>query len=107
MASAYTQELFGLDGKTVVITGGGGTLGSAMGAALARAGANVILWDVRPEALAEKQERLAEACGEAARPRTCEVNLMEDASVAEALSTSVGTRATFFSAMNRRVESAT
>lgn len=90
MGSGYTQELFGLGGKTVVITGGGGTLGSAMGAALARAEANVILWDVRPEALAEKQKKLADACGDAGRIGTCEVNLMEDASVDEALSTSVG-----------------
>jgi len=90
MVSAYTKEMFGLGAKTAVITGGGGTLGSAMGGALARAGANVILWDVRAEALAEKQEKLVEACGDAARIGTCEVNLMDDASVAEALSKSVG-----------------
>lgn len=90
MTEAYTEEMFGMGGRTVVITGGGGTLGSAMGAAMARAGANVILWDVRAEGLAQKQEKLVETCGDAERIGTCEVNLMDEASVAKALSRSVG-----------------
>jgi len=90
MPEKYLNGLFGLHGETVVITGGGGTLGSAMGAGLARAGANVILWDLRPEALEEKQKRLADACGDPGRIRSCEVNLMDAASVEKALSTSVG-----------------
>ena len=39
------QELFNLSGKTAVITGGAGFLGQQHAAALAEAGANVMLWD--------------------------------------------------------------
>jgi len=37
---SYLEDMFSLAGKTVVITGGGGTLGSAMGAGMAKVGAN-------------------------------------------------------------------
>lgn len=43
------SNIFDLTGKTVLITGGGGTLGSAMGRAMARVGANVILLGRRRE----------------------------------------------------------
>lgn len=42
-AETYLTELFGLDGKTAVVIGGTGVLGSAMALALARAGAAVLL----------------------------------------------------------------
>ncbi len=42
-AETYLTELFGLDGKTAVVIGGTGVLGSAMALALARAGAFTIL----------------------------------------------------------------
>ena len=89
MSEQYVGAMFDLTGKTAVVTGGGGTLGRALGAGLARAGANVILWDVRQEALAAKQKVLAEACGKPERIRTCEVDLMDDASVAKALAKSM------------------
>jgi NAD(P)-dependent dehydrogenase (short-subunit alcohol dehydrogenase family) len=45
--------MFSLEGRTAVVTGGGGVLCSQMGEALAQAGANVILWDIRLDALDE------------------------------------------------------
>jgi NAD(P)-dependent dehydrogenase (short-subunit alcohol dehydrogenase family) len=42
----YVEELFGLQGKTAVIIGGGGVLGSKMGEGLARAGANIAVLDL-------------------------------------------------------------
>ena len=38
-------------GKVAVITGGGGTFGQAMATCFARAGARLVLADLRPEAL--------------------------------------------------------
>lgn len=51
---------FDLTGKTAIITGGGGLLGRAHTGALAAAGANVVVADIRRD--------LAEAAAEAARP---------------------------------------
>lgn len=49
MANGYLEELFGLKGKTAVVTGGGGVLGGKMALALARAGANIVIWDLTEE----------------------------------------------------------
>jgi NAD(P)-dependent dehydrogenase (short-subunit alcohol dehydrogenase family) len=43
---SYVEELFGLQGKTAVIIGGGGVLGSKMGEGLARAGADIAVLDL-------------------------------------------------------------
>ena len=43
-SSSYLQSLYGLEGKTAVITGGGGSIASAMAKALIGAGATVSLW---------------------------------------------------------------
>lgn len=39
----YIEELFGLGGKTAVVTGGAGAIGTVMSDALLRAGANVVV----------------------------------------------------------------
>lgn len=85
MCNEYLENGFGLTGKTVVITGGGGTLGSAMGAGMAAAGANIILWDLRREALDEKAKMIAEACGDAKRAGAVTVDLMDEEAIAGAL----------------------
>ena len=88
MCQEYVEDLFGLCGKTVVITGGGGTLGSTMGSGFARAGANVILWDVRPEALAEKVAQLRKECGSKERISSVAVDLMSEDAIRKALAES-------------------
>jgi NAD(P)-dependent dehydrogenase (short-subunit alcohol dehydrogenase family) len=85
----YLEDNFSLAGKTVVVTGGGGTLGSSMAKGMAKVGANVILWDVRQEALDEKAAMIAEDCGDANRVCGVAVNLMDEASIATALEDSV------------------
>jgi NAD(P)-dependent dehydrogenase (short-subunit alcohol dehydrogenase family) len=42
---SYVEDLFGLQGKTAVIIGGGGVLGGKMGEGLARAGADIAVLD--------------------------------------------------------------
>jgi gluconate 5-dehydrogenase len=57
--SAYLTELFGLAGRTAVVTGGSSGIGHAMAGALGRAGARVVLVARRPEPLADSVRRLA------------------------------------------------
>jgi NAD(P)-dependent dehydrogenase (short-subunit alcohol dehydrogenase family) len=59
----YLTEMFSLAGKKAVVTGGGGVLGSDMAVALAKAGAEVVLWDVREDALEAATNRINEESG--------------------------------------------
>ncbi len=56
--SAYLSELFGLAGRTAVVTGGSSGIGRAMAGALGRAGARVVLLARRPEPLADTVREL-------------------------------------------------
>ncbi|MDY7086497.1 MAG: SDR family oxidoreductase [Actinomycetota bacterium] len=51
--SAYLESLFGLGGRTAMVTGGSSGIGRAMAIALGRAGARVLLVARRPGPLAE------------------------------------------------------
>lgn len=82
------EREFGLRGKTAVITGGAGTLCSEIGAAFAEAGANVILWDVREEALDAAATRIGEACGDPCRVMATRVDLMDEQSICAGLARS-------------------
>jgi NAD(P)-dependent dehydrogenase (short-subunit alcohol dehydrogenase family) len=59
------KDIFGLNGKTAVITGGGGALGGAMAIALAKRGAAVALLDLREAAATNAARRIATAGGRA------------------------------------------
>jgi NAD(P)-dependent dehydrogenase (short-subunit alcohol dehydrogenase family) len=56
---SYVEQMFGLEERVVVITGGGGVIAGAMSEALMLAGAKVALWDLMEEPLAEARKRLA------------------------------------------------
>ncbi len=85
----FLDMKFGLQGKTAVITGGGGVLCGAMGEAYAKAGANVILWDIRQDALDAKVKLLGEACGDPKRVTSVQVDLMKESSIEASLQESV------------------
>lgn len=53
------ERLFGLGGKTVALTGGGGVIAGALAEGFLRAGANVALWGIRAASLDEAKARLA------------------------------------------------
>lgn len=70
MISNYISQLYDVSGKVIAITGGGGMLGTAIATGLGRAGANIAILDIRPEAaertaaaiVAEGGEALGVAC---------------------------------------------
>ena len=49
---SYLEELFGLSGKTAIVTGGAGVIGMTMSEALLKAGAGVAIWS-RTQAFVE------------------------------------------------------
>jgi len=56
--SAYLESLFGLNGRTAMVTGGSSGIGRAMAVALGRAGARVLLVARRPDPMAKVIEEL-------------------------------------------------
>jgi NAD(P)-dependent dehydrogenase (short-subunit alcohol dehydrogenase family) len=55
-----SKAVFGLDGRVILLTGAAGRLGSAMSAAIAGAGAQLVMCGRRLEALEECRKRLPE-----------------------------------------------
>ncbi len=82
-----TDDLFGLNGKSAVVTGGGGALGGALALALAERGASVALLDVRESAAVEAAARVAAAGGRAVG-LVCDV--LDERSLATAAARVVG-----------------
>ena len=72
-----TLDLFRLDGKTAIVTGGGRGLGRYMAEALSGAGANVVLCSRKIEPLEEVREEI-EARGGKALAFACDVTYTED-----------------------------
>ena len=81
METGYLSELFGVAGKTVVVTGGGGVLCGTLSRALARLGAKIAVLDVNLEA-AERVAAAIESDGGVAAPIRC--NVLERAAVEQA-----------------------
>lgn len=82
----YIQNMFRLDGKTVVITGGGGVLAGSMSEALLNAGAKVSLWGRGHESLDEAIAKLSEAAGAGENLHKVLVDTSGEEAVKDALS---------------------
>jgi NAD(P)-dependent dehydrogenase (short-subunit alcohol dehydrogenase family) len=65
MTRGYIDKIFNLEGKTALITGGGGVLAGAIGMGLARAGVNVVLAGRRKENTLANANKIKKAGGEA------------------------------------------
>lgn len=65
MDQAVLIKMFSLQGKVAVVTGGAGVLCRAMCVALAQAGANVAVLDLRPEKAQETADQILALGGEA------------------------------------------
>jgi NAD(P)-dependent dehydrogenase (short-subunit alcohol dehydrogenase family) len=65
MDSSYLEELFSLEDKVAVVTGGGGVLCGAMSRALGRVGVKVAVLDLIPEAAQKVADDIVATGGEA------------------------------------------
>lgn len=62
---SYIDQLFNLNGKVAVITGGGGVLASEIGSGLSKAGMKIVFLDINEEAAQQAAERIHAIGGEA------------------------------------------
>jgi NAD(P)-dependent dehydrogenase (short-subunit alcohol dehydrogenase family) len=85
----FLTRTFSLQGKTAVVTGGAGTLCGAMAEAYVQAGANVILWDIRPDALRTRVDQIGEVCSKPGAVASVVVDLQNEGSIQDALIESV------------------
>jgi NAD(P)-dependent dehydrogenase (short-subunit alcohol dehydrogenase family) len=76
------KELFSLSGKTAVITGGAGYLGTAISEALAELGANVVLASRDQAKCAKKCEEIMQQYGHSIRGVGLELDLLKKDSIA-------------------------
>ncbi len=81
MDQAYLAELFGLEGRVAVLTGGGGVLAGTMSRALGRMGVKVAVLDIATAAAERVASDVREAGGEAVAV-TC--NVLDKTSVQSA-----------------------
>ena len=81
----YLDEMFGLDGKTAVVSGGAGVIGTVMSEALLRAGARVMIWSRSQESVDGALEKLNEMPGSESRVAGMRVDAGKEDEVAQAL----------------------
>ncbi len=82
----FINEMFGMKGRTAVITGGGGAIAGALTEGLLKAGASVSLWDIKKSYAEEAVQRLAEGPDQVKQLQAVEVDTGEEESVAKAIS---------------------
>jgi NAD(P)-dependent dehydrogenase (short-subunit alcohol dehydrogenase family) len=69
-----THALFDLSGRVALVTGAGGSLGSAMATGFAEAGADLLLCDINPETLQATADGISRL-GRRAVPVVCDVSI--------------------------------
>lgn len=72
--SVLSSQLFSLDGKTAIVTGGTGGLGSAMTVALAEAGANIVSVQQPEDALGPTLRKAIQETGRSLQVFECELS---------------------------------
>ena len=78
-AAVDVSKLFSLEGKTAIITGGTGGLGTAMTTALASAGADIVSIELPNDPGSENTRNIVEkTCGRKYRKYECDVSKMKN-----------------------------
>ena len=82
---SYLDEMFGLHGKTAVVSGGAGEIGTVMSEALLKAGANVMIWSRSQESVDSAMEKLNQIPGSEGRVTGLRVDAGHETEVDQAL----------------------
>lgn len=78
-AAVDVSKLFSLEGKTAIVTGGTGGLGTAMTTALASAGADIVSIELPNDPGSERTRNIVEkTCGRKYRNYECDVSKMKN-----------------------------
>jgi NAD(P)-dependent dehydrogenase (short-subunit alcohol dehydrogenase family) len=84
-ASNWLEQLFLLEGRTAIVAGGAGVIGTVMAGALLKAGANVAVWSRTRESLDRALEQLTAETGGADRLAGFQVDTGDEEKVTQAL----------------------
>jgi NAD(P)-dependent dehydrogenase (short-subunit alcohol dehydrogenase family) len=82
---SYLENMFSLDGKTAIISGGAGAIGLVMSEALLRAGANVVVWSRSQESIDAASSHLKAIEGAEGKVFASRVDAGVEAQVEQAL----------------------
>ncbi|UCG09413.1 MAG: SDR family oxidoreductase [Desulfobacterales bacterium] len=85
---SFLEEMFGLDGKTAIVAGGAGVIGTVMSKALLMAGANVVIWSRTQASIDQALEQLKALAQDPERMKGMQVDTAIEKEVAEALAAS-------------------
>ena len=86
---SYLDDLFGLEGKTAVVSGGAGVIGTMMSEGLLKAGANVVIWSRTAESVDTAIAKLTASSEETGRVDGCRVDTGSESEVKAALEKAV------------------
>lgn len=81
----FLEELYGLGGKTAVVSGGAGVIGTVMSEALLRAGAHVVIWSRSQASLDQALKKIALTTQISDRIKGVRVNVVNESMVVDAL----------------------
>jgi len=82
---SYLNDIFGLEGKTAIVAGGAGVIGTVMSGALLSAGANVVIWSRTQASVDQALKKLATSGELSKRIVGKRVDTTAESEVAEAL----------------------
>ena len=88
---SYLDEMFSLKGKTAVVSGGAGVIGTVMSEALLKAGARVMIWSRSQKSINEVLEKLSSIPPAATDLAGLQVDTGEEEAVEQALQQTVET----------------
>jgi NAD(P)-dependent dehydrogenase (short-subunit alcohol dehydrogenase family) len=84
----FLEDLFGLEGKTAIVAGGAGVIGTVMSKALLMAGANVVIWSRTQASIDQALEKLTASIQDPTRMKGIQVDTAIEKDVANALTDS-------------------